>query len=162
MRNISHTDSNDQLQDRRLCPYCDEDISINAKICKHCKSALSPRPQIEGMDNTDRSALRTKAEWNGSIKVKDQEKEKQIGGVGCLGIILCFTGIGMIIGIPMIAWAMFSSNKAKGAWYGKCPKCDEDLYWHDADKNTQQGAFECPSCKVLVDFYSGEFIHRTL
>ena len=47
---------------RVACPYCDEDISINAKICKHCKSVLNTTSNDYGKkDVIEKSVLRTKA-----------------------------------------------------------------------------------------------------
>ena len=150
-----NTESNSTFlsSDRVRCPHCDEDISANAKICKHCKSSLE-------LNIAEDLILRSKSEWNPSIKINSKGKEVENTLSGCLGILLCLTGIGAIIGIPMILKSTFSSNKVKGAWQGHCPKCKAEIYWYASTKDTRQGEFQCPTCQAKIDFYEGEFLHK--
>ena len=41
--------------------------------------------------------------------------------VFCLGVILCFTGVGIIIGIPLMLVALFMGGKKSKVW--KCVDC---------------------------------------
>lgn len=103
--------------------------------------------------------MKTTARYNKDIKVKSDAKE---GTNGCMffgGIILCFTGVGALLGVPMIVYSMFASNKIKGGWVGNCPKCNEYIVWHDSNSNTASGSFKCPMCSADIVFYDGCFSH---
>lgn len=61
-----------------------------------------------------------------------------------IGIALCFTGVGILIGGPMIYYGL-SRKKGVGGFVGNCPKCDNSVC---AARDTP--GFDCPSCKVRV------------
>ena len=57
-----------------------------------------------------------------------------------------FTGIGALIGIPMVIWGLVVANKtdatdSTGGWVGDCPICDVDIIC-TASEATKQAAFE--------------------
>lgn len=111
-------------------------------------------------DVLERGLMKTTARYNKKIKIKSDAKE---GVNGCMflgGIILCFTGVGMILGVPMVVYTMFASNKVKGGWVGNCPKCDNEIIWHGANENTASGTFKCPICSSDITFYDGWFSHK--
>ncbi|MDP5032703.1 hypothetical protein [Paraglaciecola sp.] len=158
-------DSNCHFE-RRACPYCAEEISSFALICKHCKSSLSETaknitikkvPALKADKKVEN--LKSKAIWNDKVKVvKGKYLAANLGG-GCLGLLLCFTGIGAIIGIPMLLASCFVPSGTKGAWCGTCPVCNSNIEWDHATKATKQGCFCCPSCNINIDFYNGNFHH---
>ena len=61
------------------------------------------------------------------------------------GIALCFTGIGALVGIPLLLWGLFSKTYVIGAHCGTCPKCAIDL-----QIALGSPAADCPVCKARV------------
>ena len=64
------------------------------------------------------------------VMVKKSEAAQT--GMGCLllviGIILCFTGIGALIGIPVILVGLWLGSKKKGWWV--CKNCGYKISRH--------------------------------
>ncbi|MHB9070956.1 MAG: hypothetical protein ACYC54_11390 [Sedimentisphaerales bacterium] len=79
---------------------------------------------------------------------------------GCLislGAILCFTGIGAIIGIPLIIIALlapfFGGLLGLGARKCKCPWCETQI----SSFMTSKG-IDCPACKKRIVIKGKKFI----
>ncbi len=116
--------------------------------------------------------IRTIAVYDEFAEYYSAEKEihlakKQIlgNGTALVGFLLCFTGIGIIIGIPMIIWASMnlSANKSstaigKGCWKGDCPVCKAHVLLN-LSKNINEYDFKCPTCNISIKLYSGEYLH---
>lgn len=76
-----------------------------------------------------------------------------------VGFLLCLTGYGALVGLPLMLHGLFSSGKTKGAWVGNCPVCDEEIVWYAATEQTVEGRLNCPACNVTLTFYNKEFHH---
>ena len=79
---------------------------------------------------------------------------------GCLiflGILLCITGIGIIIGYPLIIVGLivpfFGPLKGLGALQGECPWCRTQVTSHIALQEVT-----CPACKKRIVIKDKRFI----
>lgn len=82
------------------------------------------------------------------------------GASGCLipaGIILCFTGIGAIVGIPLILAGLLAPFLGPliglVALRGECPWCGTMVTSHAASQG-----FDCPACKKRIVIKDKKFI----
>ena len=60
------------------------------------------------------------------------------------GLALCFTGIGIIVGVPMMIFS-FPKKSTLGLYTGNCPKCDQPIMATPAPIG-----FDCPICKTRI------------
>lgn len=107
------------------------------------------------MSNVKRRSI----SYNKKIKFKDDSKIIRNGIVSLVGIALCFTGWGALIGIPMLIWLLFASENSFGGWVGDCPNCQKSIYWL-ASPETKQGNLSCPICGSFIEVYDGYFHHK--
>ena len=71
--------------------------------------------------------------------------------LGFIGLLLCFTGIGAIIGIPLMIVAL--KGPKKGGYVGACPHCGPRA----AVSQIHAGA-NCPACKGRIVVKDGHFV----
>lgn len=102
---------------------------------------------------------KSQATYDPEVKIDIAERHKNKGLLVLGGLLFCLTGLGAIIGIPMIIFGIVTKSYEKGAWKGACPKCSKDIFWYQANAETVEGDLKCPSCCIAIKFYSGEFIH---
>lgn len=161
----------------KSCPFCAEEILSAAIKCKHCGEMLDNSGQarpvvsqsnvqnvspIEAASNQPdkNSSLASEARYDPKLLIESNPKKLSNGVYAVVGFLLCLTGIGAIIGVPLLLYGIFSGSKAKGAWRGQCPKCDNEILWYGGDPNAKQGALQCPTCSVQIVFYENKFVHK--
>lgn len=105
------------------------------------------------------NAIKTKATYDPNIKVKTEERSSTKGRLLLYGVLACLTGLGAVLGIPMLIAGFIMSSCEKGSWVGDCPKCSSKIYLHAATADTLQKEFSCPSCHSTMTLYDGEFVH---
>lgn len=74
-----------------------------------------------------------------------------------LGIVLCFTGVGAILGVPLILAGLFGaplgSMMGLGALNGECPWCGTQVTSPPAALGV-----DCPACKKRIVIKGKKFI----
>lgn len=103
--------------------------------------------------------IKTKATYHPDARVPTSDRHKTKGQLCLFGALICLTGIGALIGIPMIVAGFFMKSYEKGSWVGKCPKCSSEIYWYDGTADAAQGELSCPTCHASITFYGDEFVH---
>jgi hypothetical protein len=84
----------------------------------------------------------------------DQSKVAGIAGM-VMGLGFCATGLGMIIGLPMVVGSMWMLGDEE-VWSGECPHCHQPLkipvgkLWR----------FSCQKCQGLIEVKHGRFYAR--
>lgn len=77
-----------------------------------------------------------------------------------VGTMLCLTGLGAILGVPMILGGamapLLGPMIGLGSLRGKCPWCGEPV----SSVNSRQ-SFECDACKQRIAFRLGKFVKAT-
>ena len=68
------------------------------------------------------------------------------------GVLLCFTGIGILVGLPLFLWGCLSKTDVVGVFRGVCPKCNNELLMPKA-----VSAGDCPYCKARIVRSETEF-----
>jgi len=147
------------------CVECGAQIPNDDVFCCECGSPVNnqtPKPasnhnevqQIQahpGISNTTKSEAK-------SVKVQGSIVGLISGGmvgIGCLvpiGIALCFTGIGAIIGIPIVIvgliFPIIKFLTGMATIEGNCPWCQNSVICTSADR--QLGGVTCPACKKRI------------
>ena len=81
--------------------------------------------------DAEKASISTKEVPNCGLcgSVMKKSKEAKSGGMGCLlliiGVLLCLTLYGAIIGIPLIIYALHLGSKRRGLWV--CTKCGHQV-----------------------------------
>ena len=105
------------------------------------------------------------ATWNENLHdprvTQLRQAEKQSGGVMfTIGLLISLTGVGAILGVPMILYSMFGNRRPDtaptGAWQADCPHCSKAVVFVVSD---ERRAFRCPLCFGAVEL-SGERLRK--
>jgi len=105
-------------------------------------------PQRTGVTYATRQTTAANA---GEANLNAINNESKAGCAGFIGAILTLTGIGAIIGIPLMIWAAylhFTKHKnigQKEVWVANCPHCDKAIY-----VNLGIAAVNCPLCSRMI------------
>ncbi|BAY51586.1 hypothetical protein NIES2134_108230 [Thermostichus vulcanus NIES-2134] len=84
----------------------------------------------------------------------DQSKVAGIAGM-VMGLGFCATGLGMIIGLPMVVGGMWMLGDEE-VWRGECPHCHHPLKIPVG----QLWRFSCEKCQGLIEVKQGRFYAR--
>ena len=120
----------------KKCPFCSEEINVDAKKCKHCRECLEQPPTKQ-----EGTPIRKVPYWKALLVCI-------FGGIGVMGfgLLLSMIVIGMIVGIPlMIGGAFMVIGSPVLAFYileGDCPYCGYRLTIPPPKKATK-----CRQCK---------------
>jgi DNA-directed RNA polymerase subunit RPC12/RpoP len=127
------------------CRECSKEISIEAITCPHC-----------GAPNPHGQSVIEPPESKGTNTQGETKGEKLAGlvvgtwlGLGCLipaGVVLCLTGIGALIGIPLIIAGIVAPIVGLvSSIKGPCPYCGSAV----TTSKSSQGV-TCRACKKRV------------
>lgn len=166
---------------RIICPDCNVNNMSNRQTCWKCGRSLSglpaqdplpinyvPKPQ-RTVQQSNTTISQPKSGNPGTIirQKKQVVLESALGfGLGCsysvwmllIGIVLCFTGIGIIIGVPLIIAGIimplapfvlsYFSYANNFILQGKCPHCQ--LLIDIGSDAVKQTWVDCPGCKCRM------------
>ena len=154
------------MGDGKRCPKCDALNVPGAIICSLCAESL-----IGGADPGASAEGRTTARPSGGARPAAVKGGMAGFGMGwliagvmfCVGLVLTLSGIGAIVGIPLIIgsfaapfvvggfWAAVRRREAAQHVRGPCPYCSEDLI-------ATGMVFDCPACGQRVIHRGGHFM----
>lgn len=112
----------ENISTEKRCPYCAELIKNEAVVCKHC-----------GLNLNTEKPTNTRGNKNPSCPVDGGEMKKSSEGksngmaiiVFIIGLLFSLSGIGLIIGIPIILWSLHLATKRRGLWI--CKSCGHQI-----------------------------------
>lgn len=140
MRGMSYRPGPDDV--RCGNPACGEWYHKALRSCPMCDAPRPVAPPVR--QRRPINAGVTKASW---VEVKASPNEINFSG-GCntlFGILLCATGVGALIGVPLLIQAYLEGQRAergvKRVLQGHCPYCGESVWVQDLLK-----AVNCPIC----------------
>lgn len=145
----------------RVCPNCKSKISISSETCDKCGIIIERYLGRQSRKKTKKSVKKTgTTESIKGVGFLAGGIEGIITGVGCLiplGILLSCTGIGAIIGIPMILGGFLApfmrSISGLSAITGKCPYCS-----HEIITKSSKAGINCDACKKRIVIRNKRFI----
>ena len=117
------------------CAVCGKEISDTANACVSCGA-----PVVR--------TSKTYAPTEAHIKQVKKKKRDAIILIA-IGLLLCLTAIGMIIGIPFVLiglwYLLFKGDEAKNLVMGDCPNCKRSISF---DRSVS--SVSCPTCHKLI------------
>lgn len=127
--------------ERGLCP-----------ACRHAQRTAAPsRVQHAAAESTPCIKRRVQASPGDALAAS-----QTAGCSSLIGCTLCLTGIGAVIGIPLLIMSAIDSNKAmrgqKDVWTGECPHCGGIL-----DVASPMGRAICVHCSSEIVVRNGRF-----
>jgi DNA-directed RNA polymerase subunit RPC12/RpoP len=149
------------------CLQCATELPLAAKFCANCGVASATSPPAIDSPSAPRSLIATELPPNLQTDATKTSTATNVGTGGCLGlfliivgILLCFTVVGSLLGIPLILGGLMApfvtAIQGKNWMEGKCPVCGTAM------SITHLGA-NCPACKkriVLKDKSSSQSIEQ--
>jgi len=148
------------IMDFVYCNKCGSPVNPKSKKCQRCGTAVETDAKSNSITTSGQTADTTQAK---SAKVQGVLLGIATAsvGLGCLiplGIVLCFTGIGALVGIPLILlglfYSVFEPLKGLGALKGECPWCGMKVL------RPEGGAVgvTCQACKKRIVIKNGRFV----
>ena len=145
----------------RLCPKCGMQFEAAWKFCPQCGTAIAPETPAPSVP-----AEVVKAEAS-PVEIEHAPMEGPFGGLllGMLaapiliivGTLLCLTGLGAFLGVPMILAAIFAPLLGPligfGALKGKCPWCGSPV-----SSVTGPKVFYCLACNQGISIKNRKFV----
>lgn len=137
-----------------ICEKCGEKFESLWKFCPHCGAAKTVATQAQVLPPaTDRAPVR--GAFSGLL----------IGALAApvliiVGMMLCLTGLGAFLGVPMIIAGIVAPLMGPvigfGALKGKCPWCGSPV----SSINSKQ-SFACTACNKMIAVKIGRFVRVT-
>ena len=125
------------------CPFCAEDIHVDAIKCKHCGERLDGQSKPTSVTSDEKTVRRIP--YLKALPLAVVSYLMTIVG----GFMLTLTGIGAIVGIPMMIAGLFgfllSPFIAFFFMEGRCPHCDQKIYFRMFKK-----VVKCRYCKISL------------
>jgi uncharacterized Zn finger protein (UPF0148 family) len=142
---------------RSYCPKCGTELaSSSTNFCPGCGTSIS---HVEGTNEGPGAQAQTEAQSAKAEGVFDGCLTT--GGKGvvviAVGILLCLTGIGAVVGVPLILFGLLSPFiGALLGWTGLKGQCP----WCAAPITSPAGAqgIDCPACKKRIVIRDRRFI----
>lgn len=132
------------------CPMCDTQKGVVPGSSKPPAIQQVQSVPIQGTGIT--YAVRGKVAASvGEANLNAVQNESKAGCAGFVGALLTLTGIGAIVGVPLMVWAAylhFTKHKdigQKEIWVGACPHCAERLH-----VDIGVAAVACPLCSKMI------------
>jgi hypothetical protein len=136
-----------------FCPKCGKELASAARFCAVCGEANT---RVAGQNPVQSQTEIKSAKGQGTAL----GCLTGWGVSGCLvpvGVLLCFTGIGAIIGIPILiaglAALVIGPLLGLGTKKGKCPWCGSVVMSAFGSRG-----FDCPVCKNRIVVRNTQFI----
>ncbi len=128
------------------CRECSKDISAEALTCPNCGA---PNPHGESVvEPCESKGVKAKGDKLTGVAAGT------LFGLGCLipaGILLCFTGIGALFGVPLIIAGLIAPLFGLMSIKGPCPYCGCTI----RAMKTSEGV-TCKACKKRVVVRGGK------
>lgn len=135
---------------KSFCRHCGAELPLSApRFCSACGAATAvPGTPAE----TETKSAKAEGAATGCLA--------SWGPAGCLfliGVLLCLTGVGAFVGVPLIIVALLlpflGTLMGLGAVKGECPWCGMPVVGASAAKG-----IDCPACKKRIVIKDRKFI----
>jgi DNA-directed RNA polymerase subunit RPC12/RpoP len=148
-----------------FCVKCGTQVPDGGVFCCKCGSPVNDQLPEPATSHNEVKQIQAPGEISETTKTEAKSVKVQGGifglisgavfGIGCLvpvGIVLCITGIGAIIGIPIVIvgliFPIIQFLNGMATIKGNCPWCQTSVTCTSADR--QQGGVTCPACKKRI------------
>lgn len=159
-------------EDRKVCSQCFSDLRDSTKSGVTRSEITQTAPSVSDLSNKPSATV-----LSASTDAK-RGKSAVVAGAGCglvvgvsiglwfviIGVILCFTGIGAVIGLPLIVAgvaipffaAPLGAAMGVAGLDGECPYCGKALSFEA--KDVKAGGADCTACKQRILIRDKKFL----
>lgn len=134
------------------CPDCGWNMARSSGPCSRC-GWTQPQPQPQPATTPAVPTRRPDGSTStvrGKIALTPLQAQNSTNSAGCMvaiGVVLCLSGVGAILGLPLLVMGWLQSNNAANnvasARGGACPYCGGEV-WLTADRAN------CHQCGQLI------------